>query len=336
MMLPKQLASRLTKPEPSRLGVWDCRGHRRQTPGSGPLKAARELQKAFLAGEEVEKLLVNLEELKSDGSVTDEQYGYLKKDYEERLSAAGSAVAQQRTEIKRRLEDCRTSMANSRLESDRLGVRFKVGELPLDKYERADRRLRKRIGNTEAEIAELERILGANSASDVGMLPAKSGKLSPGAQRLSIPEASSFTAFVSSVGEVASPRTRLLGLVGGLFLFISVFMPWGTAGGFGYSISYPAADLSGHLTAAGVILGLVAIGAAFLAESQTKGFMHVVAGAIALLVLLIAMTVPHRELGTSIVGAMSRGWIGMGAGVVFYIIAAIAIIGGGVSENREG
>ena len=298
-------------------------------------KAAHELQKAFLVGEQVEKLLANLEELRSEGSITDQQYGYLKKDYEERLTAAGSAVAQQRLEIKSRLEDCRTSMANSKLESDRLGLRFKVGELPLDKYERLDRNMRKRITKTEAEIADLERLLKADSASDIGILPASSGRPSLGEQRFTIPEASSLTTFVSSIGEVASPRTRLLGLVGGLFLFISVFMPWASSGGFGFTISYPAADLSGHLTAAGIIFGLLAIGAAFLTESQTRGFVHIVAGAIALLVLLIVMTVPNRALDTSIAGAIARGWVTTGAGLVFYIIAAVAVVVGGVFARRE-
>jgi len=298
-------------------------------------KLTHQLQRAFLAGEGVERFLVNLEDLRSEGSITDEQYAYLKKDYEERLAAAGAAVAQQRLEIKSLLEDHRTSLANSKLESDRLGVRFKVGELPLDKYERLNRKMRKRASNTEAEIAELEKLLEANSASDIGLLPAKPGKAPLGEQRFTVPEASSFTAFEGSIGEVASPRTRLLGLVGGLFLFISVFMPWASSGGFGFTISYPAGDLSGHLTAAGIIFGLMAIGAAFLAESQTKGFVHIVAGAIALLVLLIVMTVPNRALDTSIAGAISRGWVTTGAGLVFYIIAATAVICGGVFERRE-
>ena len=119
-------------------------------------------------------------------------------------------------------------------------------------------------------------------------------------------------------------------------MFISVFMPWAASGGFGFTISYPAAELSGHLTAAGIMFGLLSIGAAFLAESQTKGFVHIVAGAIALLVFLIVMTVPNRELGgTSIVGAMTKGGIDAGAGLVFYIIAAVAVICGGVLERRE-
>ena len=298
-------------------------------------KAASELQRAFLTKEEVERLLVNLEELKSEGSITAEQYKYLKKDYNDRLTVANSAIAQQRVQLKSQLEGTKTSVANSNVELDRLALRFKVGELPLEQYERSERKLQKRIGKTQAEITELETHLAAESSDDIGILPARLGKVSTGGQGFSVPDASSFTAFVGSVAEVASPRTRLLGLVGGLFLFISVFMPWASSGGFGFSISYPAADLSGHLTAAGIILGLLAIGAAFLAESETKGFVHIVAGAIALLVLLIVMTVPNRALETSIVGAITRGWITTGAGLVFYIIAAIAVICGGVFERRE-
>ena len=299
-------------------------------------KAANELQKAFLAREEVKKLLVNLEELKSEGSISDEQYDYLKRDYGERVTAADSAIAQRRVELKKRLEDSQTSLANNKLELDRLGLRFKVGELPLEQYERLDRKMRKRINKMEGEIAELERLLKAESSSDLGVLPTELGKLGAVSKGFSIPEPSSFTAFVNSVADVANPRTRLMGLVGGLFLFISVFMPWLSGGGFGYSVSYPAADISGHLVAAGIIFGLLAIAAAFLAESDTKGFAHIVLGGIALLVLLIVMVAPHRELGTNIVGAINEGWMTIGAGLAFYIISAIVVICGGVLERREG
>ena len=298
-------------------------------------RAANELQRAFITKEEIEKLLVNLEEFKSEGSVTDEQYDYLRKDYDGRLTAANSALAQQRFELKSRLEDSQTSLANYKLELDRLSLRFKVGELLLEKYERSDRKVRRRASKTQAEIAELERLLDANSSSDMGILPTILGEVSTRGRGFSIPEASSFTAFVSSFAEVTSPRTRLLGSVGGLFLFISVFMPWVSSGGFGFRISYPAADLSGHLVAAGITFGLLAIAAVFLVESDTKSFAHIVVGGIALLVLLIVMVVPRSELDTNIVGAINRGWMTIGAGLVFYIISAIAVICGGVFERRE-
>jgi hypothetical protein len=299
-------------------------------------RAVNELQKSFLAKEEAEILLANLEELKSGESINDDQYHYLKKDYSERVTAAETAVAQQRVELKSQLEGLQTSLANNKLELDRLALRFKVGELPLEKYERLDRKLQKRISKIQAEIAELKRLLEANSSNDIGILRTELGKAGAGEKGFSIPEASSFIAFVSSIADVVNPRTRLLGLVGGLFLFISVFMPWLSAGGFGYSVSYPAADISGHLVAAGVIFGLLAMAAAFLAESTTKGFAHIVGGGISLLILLIVMLVPHRELGTSIVGAISKDMMTIGAGLVVYIISAIAVICGGILERREG
>lgn len=298
-------------------------------------KSATRLQKAFLAKEEVEKLIVNLEELKSEGSVTDEQYGYLKKDYADRLTAADSAIAQQRVELKSRLDDSQASMANSKLELDRLSLRFKVGELPLDKYESLDRNVRRRVSRAEAEIAELGRLLEAKHSSDIGVVASASGRTAIGGRGFSLPETSSFTSFVDSISDVANPRIRLVSLVGGFFLFISIFMPWFSVGGFGFTVSYAAADVSGHLVAAGVLCGLLAMGAALLAESDTKGFVHIVVGGIALLVILIAMVAPNRELGTSIFGAIGQGWITGREGIVFYMIAAIAVICGGVFERRE-
>ena len=296
--------------------------------------ALTKLQKAFLAKEEVEKLLVNLDELKSGGSISAEQSDYLTKDYNERLQAANSGIAQQRVELKGQLEGLQTSLENNKLELDRIALRFKVGELPLEQHEHLDRKLHKRISKIQAEVAELEKLMEATSSSDLAVLRTELGQTGTGERGFSIPEASSFMTFVSSIADVVNPRIRLLGLGGGFFLFISVFMPWFTVGGFGYSFSYTAADTSGHLVAAGVIFGLLAIAAAFLAESSTKGFVHIVVGSLSLLILLIVMVVPNRELGMSIIGALSEG-LTIGPGLVFYIISAIAVIYSGVLERRE-
>jgi len=300
-------------------------------------KAASKLLKSFLTKEELERFLANLETLKPEGTITEEQYDFLKEDYNKRLAAASSEIAQQKVELKSQLEDCQRSVATNKLEIERLSLRFKVGELPLEKYQSSDRKLRKRIDKTEAAIAELEKLLGANSSSDIGILPTKSRKTGARGEGFSIPEASSFMTFISSMEELISPRTRLLGLVGGLFLFISVFMPWASIEAFGFSSTGSGLDLSGHLGAAGIICGLLAIGAAFLAESETKGFTHILVGAIPLIVLLIvSLTTASDSGGLGEYGWLIEGMVKIREGLVFYVIAAIAVISGGVFERREG
>jgi len=227
------------------------------------------------------------------------------------------------------------------LELERLSLRFKVGEIPLEKYQSSDRKLRKRIGKIQAEITELEKLLRANSSSDIGILPTKPRKTGARGEGFSIPEASSFTTFISSLEEVKSPRTRLLALAGALFLFISVFMPWASAEAFGFSISVSGLDLSGHLGAAGIICGLLGIAAAFLAESEARGFVHILVGTIPLIVLLIVNLFSSSSLEEfgeygKLIEGMIKGLITTREGFVFYIMAAIAVICGGVFERREG
>ena len=304
-------------------------------------KTANKLQKPFLAKEETERFLANLDKLKSEGTITEEQYNFVKEDYNQRLAAANSEIAQQRVELTSRVGDCQTSLATNKLELERLGLRFKVGELPLERYQRLDRKVRKRISKTEAEIAELERLLKANSSSDIGVPPTKLTKVGAGRERFSIPEASSFTTFISSLEEVKSPRTRLLALAGALFLFISVFMPWASAEAFGFSISVSGLDLSGHLGAAGIICGLLGIAAAFLAESEARGFVHILVGTIPLIVLLIVNLFSSSSLEEfgeygKLIEGMIKGLVTSREGFVFYIVAAIAVICGGVFERREG
>lgn len=307
-------------------------------------KTASELQRAFLTKEEIERLLANLEELNSAGSITAEQYTYIIKDYNERLSAANSAIAQFRVELKNQLDDSRTSLGNNRVELDRLELRFRVGELPLENYERLERKLQRRVDRIQGEITELERFLEANSSGDMGTLSSGSRRVRGGTSEFSMPEASSFTEFVGSVAEVADPRTKLLGLVGGVFLFISVFMPWVSLGVPGFRLNFLAGDLSGHLVAAGVMCGLLAVGASFLARSDTRGLVHIAVGAIALIVVLI-VGLSIRSFLQSLAESMggwgrgiweiTRGMIDTREGLVFYIMAAIALICGGVLERRE-
>ncbi|MBE9591857.1 MAG: hypothetical protein IMF19_00105, partial [Proteobacteria bacterium] len=58
------------------------------------LKEEKQLQTAFSKREKNEKLLSNLEKLKVEGSVTDDQYGSMKSSYPQIIDKATSEIEQ--------------------------------------------------------------------------------------------------------------------------------------------------------------------------------------------------------------------------------------------------
>ena len=90
---------------------------------------SEKLSKLFAMKEEVDGFLSNLEQLKSDGSVTADMYSSLKSDYEQRRNAALSEIDRVKSGIKDLLtanERERDIQAN---ELRKLEIRYKTGEL---------------------------------------------------------------------------------------------------------------------------------------------------------------------------------------------------------------
>ena len=142
--------------------------------------------------------------------------------------------------------------------------------------------------------------------------------------------------FISSAKEIISPRANLIGLIGGFFLFISIFMRWlyfsYSEGGRGFYIVIHGTSISGGITAVGVICGLIlSMGVVFLPQPKAKGIVHIAAGAIALIVFIAAIGFDVNEDGATWLDTIRKGMI-IVEGLVFYIIGAIAVLVGGTKE----
>lgn len=162
------------------------------------------------------------------------------------------------------------------------------------------------------------------------------------------------TEFVTSLEGVAEPKTKLIGLVAGILLFISVFVPWASVSYMVYSISFSGLSISGAIGAIGIIAGLICALAVFLANPKVVGIVHIAAGALALLVMLAVwfsqpviqpqqMSGPvfpegfpreewertMRELGQQL-----SEMVQVQVGFFLYILSCIAVILGGLLEVR--
>jgi len=141
-------------------------------------KETKRLSEAFAVKEEIEGFLTNLEQLKADGSITEEQYITARKEYYRKLGLATSDIARIKNELKEQLEANQRDVEARRHDLDNLEVRHKVGELSLENYQSSERKLRTEVQKLEQYSEVLTNLIKANSAADIGT-PARKPKVLP-------------------------------------------------------------------------------------------------------------------------------------------------------------
>jgi len=320
------------------------RRRRKVSPHIG--KEAKRFLKALLQKEQIKGFLVNLEKLKSEGNVSTDQYDVMKKDYDESLRAVSSEVEDLKAQVSRQLEEAKRSLDANTWELGKLETRFKVGEFSVENYQKLEHKIRRRIEKLESRIAELGNLTEAESSADIPgfeAMSADSRRIKGGAPKRLKTEAlqmEAFTEFIDSRDDVISPRTKLLCLVGGFLLIISVYLTWvSTKPIFGMSLTFSGSDISGALVASGLICGLISIAAILLARPQGRGLIHISMGAIAIIVLLAMwFSEPSSsemgEMGMAIQEAVKE-MITIREGLYLFALSAVALVIGGLMELRE-
>jgi peptidoglycan/LPS O-acetylase OafA/YrhL len=109
-------------------------------------------------------------------------------------------------------------------------------------------------------------------------------------------------------------------LVVSVILFIMVFLPWITVSGFGITASANGTNDWGILT---LIMSIVGAGVAFLVNQDYRAMGTLGAGVLALLGIIIFMA---TNVG---------GGIGVGAGIIIALIAALCLIYVGYMDYRK-
>jgi hypothetical protein len=131
---------------------------------------AERLAEAIRVKSEIEGFLANLEKLKSEKAVDDEQYLTTRKDYYRRLGVATSEIARIKNEVKEQLSASEHSLELARKKLDSLDVKRKVGELSNAQYEAAERKMLLEIRKLEKEVEELNSLVNASSAADISTM----------------------------------------------------------------------------------------------------------------------------------------------------------------------
>ena len=134
-------------------------------------KYAKGLHAAFTTLEANQGYLKNLEKLKSEGSVQQDQYEAMKDEYSRKIPPAESEIKAIKNRVERELDALKKEEGMVKKDLDNLSTRNKVGEVPLEKFRSLDAKMRRRIEQIESEISEFENLLKANCAADIWQGP---------------------------------------------------------------------------------------------------------------------------------------------------------------------
>lgn len=129
------------------------------------------------------------------------------------------------------------------------------------------------------------------------------------------------------------PWTKLVAMISGLLLAVSVFLPWLSAKemwGEWAGISASGMVVSIIMGIVGIVAGLVVVAAGFFFTAGRRGVVQIVSGVVALVMLLIMVlnrTLPISEYAMTL-AALREGFY-------LFIIAALVLVGIGFLERRQ-
>ena len=134
-------------------------------------KYLKSLKQAYTTLEANQSYLANLEKLKSEGQVADEQYETMKDEYSRKIPPAESEIKAIKNRLERELDAAKKELVTVKKDLDTLSTRNKVGEIPLEKFKSMDSKLRRQIENIENNIIEYDMLLKSNCAADIWQGP---------------------------------------------------------------------------------------------------------------------------------------------------------------------
>jgi len=134
-------------------------------------KYMKGLKAAYTTLEANQGYLKNLEKLKAEGSVQNDQYEAMKEDYSRKIPPSESEIKAIKNRLEREMEAVKKELGVLKKDLDNLSTRNKVGEIPLEKFRSMDSKIRHRIEQIETETAEFENLLKTNCAADIWQGP---------------------------------------------------------------------------------------------------------------------------------------------------------------------
>lgn len=118
----------------------------------------------------IESYINNMEKLRSEGTISVEQYSTLKAEYTQRLSQEDLNISQLKSELQNLVAAKKTEIENYKFELSKLDTKFKVGELSLEAYQNSQNSIRQNVSGLEQYINYVHRYIQARSSSELKTL----------------------------------------------------------------------------------------------------------------------------------------------------------------------
>ena len=171
----------------------------------------RDLQAALSEKEKAERLISNLENLSAQGSVTPEQYNQINAGYQNNLFLATSNITQIKSRIAQSIEAENTNIGLYKHELLNLETRFKVGELKIQDFQKAQQKTQAKIQKIQTNISGLQRLFNAQSSAEVGGYLEKTKGISLGIGSFPALEKKTIIGIVAIIGIIAVAAFLFLG-----------------------------------------------------------------------------------------------------------------------------
>jgi hypothetical protein len=315
-------------------------------------KKTKKLVATLVKRDQVAGFLSNLEKLGADGSVSEGHYALIRREYEQRVEAASSEIERLKGELKRQLEIARRDIQVYEWELGKVELRYKAGELTLEKYRNSERKLRGARDKLEEQCEEYARLIAAGSSADCGEVAVEAVTVAGVSARLSRisaslseirlprvklprakrPQLPSLSERAAAQGGMLKPRSRLVGLIAGGLLIISLLLPWlapTEALGSGLS-SIPGRYISPVILVGGIACGVIVMVASLFLGSGVRGAVHIAMGLTApgiLLALIVTGLLPLTDYVLTLVVVRE--------GLYLYVAASLMLIVTGLVERRQ-
>jgi hypothetical protein len=109
-----------------------------------------------------ELYLSNLEKLKREGNIENLHYDALKSEYTRMLQDAESKINEEKSQTQKILDSKKKELAVAKLDMKYLEIRYKVGEMPPEIFDKKQREPQRRITELENTIYQLEKTIDAS------------------------------------------------------------------------------------------------------------------------------------------------------------------------------
>jgi len=292
----------------------------------------RQLQMAYSRKEKIARLMANLETLKLQDGVSEDDYPVIRDEYESFLNDAEESIDKLRQQTEEQIEALEHDLADLERDRQRMEVRLKVGEMSQEKFAREVGRIDRRIMNTQNDIARCRKSLEANSSAELGGFvdvpidhdPEQGARLdiervSESASRV-VEKVSTRLSAEGGVRLVLpdewelTPRWLTL-IVSAALMFVTTLLPWERS--LGHSVR--GFDCGG-LGAVAFILSILGCATLFLGKDYARKIAGLIIGGLAILAGFLKLVV-----GPSPTGAL---WVFIIVSIVFTVCHYLGAMGG--------